>query len=91
MIIAVTILVANLLRRKVSFIRRAMIPTAVLGGFLSMYGMMTGTISSGVLLLRELDPQLETPAANNLVIGLIVYYFVLLAIVGKRSKKAGKS
>ena len=34
-----------------------------------MYGMMTGTISSGVLLLREVDPQLKTPAANNLVIG----------------------
>lgn len=38
-------------------------------GLLSMYGMMTGTISSGVLLLRELDPQLETPASNNLIIG----------------------
>ena len=34
-----------------------------------MYGMLTGTISSGVLLLREIDPQLETPAANNLVVG----------------------
>ena len=38
-------------------------------GFISMFGMMTGTISSGVLLLREIDPKLETPAANNLVIG----------------------
>ena len=38
-------------------------------GLVSMYGMMTGTISSGILLLRELDPQMETPAANNLVIG----------------------
>ena len=36
---------------------------------MSMYGMMTGTISSGVLLLRELDPDLKTPAANNLVLG----------------------
>jgi ESS family glutamate:Na+ symporter len=34
-----------------------------------MYGMLTGTISSGVLLVREIDPQLETPAANNLVVG----------------------
>jgi len=34
-----------------------------------MYGMLTGTISSGVLLLREIDPNLETPAANNLVTG----------------------
>ena len=38
-------------------------------GLVSMYGMLTGTISSGVLLLREIDPQLKTPAANNLVIG----------------------
>lgn len=38
-------------------------------GLLSMYGMMTGTISSGILLLRELDPDLQTPAANNLVTG----------------------
>lgn len=38
-------------------------------GLLSMYGMMTGTISSGVLLLREIDPNMETPAANNLVTG----------------------
>ena len=34
-----------------------------------MYGMMTGTISSGILLLREIDSDFETPAANNLVSG----------------------
>ena len=38
-------------------------------GLISMYGMLTGTISSGVLLLREIDPELKTPAANNLVTG----------------------
>ena len=38
-------------------------------GFFSMYGMLTGTLSSGVLLLREIDPNFETPAANNLVVG----------------------
>ncbi|MCR5576618.1 MAG: hypothetical protein K6F56_06370 [Oscillospiraceae bacterium] len=38
-------------------------------GLISMYGMMTGTISSGVLLLREIDSDLSTPAANNLVSG----------------------
>ncbi len=38
-------------------------------GLISMYGMMTGTISSGVLLLREIDPDLQTPAANNLITG----------------------
>ena len=38
-------------------------------GFFSMYGMLTGTISSGVLLLREIDPDYGTPAANNLITG----------------------
>ena len=38
-------------------------------GFFSMFGMLTGTISSGVLLLREVDPNLKTPASNNLITG----------------------
>ena len=38
-------------------------------GLISMYGMMTGTISSGILLLREIDSDFHTPAANNLVSG----------------------
>ena len=38
-------------------------------GLLGMYGMMTGTISSGVMLIREIDPGFKTPAANQLVTG----------------------
>jgi len=38
-------------------------------GLISMYGMLTGTIGSGILLLREIDPELCTPAAGNLVSG----------------------
>ena len=38
-------------------------------GLISLYGMMTGTISSGILLLREIDSDFRTPAANNLVSG----------------------
>ena len=44
-------------------------PDYVYEGFFSMFGMLTGTISSGVLLLREIDPELRTPASNNLVTG----------------------
>ncbi len=54
-------------------------------GIVSMYGMMTGTVSNGVLLLRELDPQFKTPAANNLVIGTtsaILLGFPLLILIG---------
>ena len=54
-------------------------------GLISMYGMMTGTISSGILLLREIDPNLETPAANNLVVGSsfgIILGAPILVLVG---------
>ena len=58
-------------------------------GMLSMYGMMTGTISSGVLLLREIDPELRTPASNNMVIGssfAILLAVPLLILVGTAPK-----
>ena len=51
------------------FVCRKVYPDYYYEGLISMYGMLTGTISSGVLLLREIDPNLETPAANNLVVG----------------------
>ena len=54
-------------------------------GLLSMYGMMTGTISSGILLLREIDPLFKTPAANNLVTGSgmgIIFGAPMLALLG---------
>ena len=35
--------------------------------FLAMYGMLTGTASTGVILLREIDPQFKTPASHNLI------------------------
>lgn len=53
-------------------------------GLLSMYGMLTGTISSGVLLLREVDPEFKTPASNNLIVGSsfgIAFGFPLLLLV----------
>ena len=54
-------------------------------GFVSMYGMLTGTISSGVLLLREIDPQFKTPAANNLITGSsfgILFGAPMLLLIG---------
>ncbi len=52
--------------------------------FLGMFGMLTGTISSGVLLLREIDPEFETPASNQLVVGSsfgIAFGFPVLLLV----------
>lgn len=54
-------------------------------GFMSMFGMQTGTISSGILLLREIDPEFTTPAANNLVTGstfAILFAAPILLLVG---------
>ena len=35
--------------------------------FLTMFGMLTGTASTGVILLREIDSEFKTPAADNMV------------------------
>jgi ESS family glutamate:Na+ symporter len=58
-------------------------------GLMSMYGMMTGTISSGILLLREIDPKMETPAANNLITGssfAIILGAPMLVFIGLANK-----
>lgn len=68
---------------------KAVYPDYYYEGLISMYGMMTGTISSGVLLLRELDPKLETPAGNNLVVGSsfgILLGAPVLVLVGLATK-----
>jgi len=52
-----------------SYVCKAVYPDYYYEGLISMFGMLTGTISSGVLLLREADPALDTPAANNLITG----------------------
>ena len=58
-------------------------------GLISMYGMLTGTISSGVLLLREIDPDFKTPASNNLIVGssyAIVLAAPILVLIGLAAK-----
>ncbi len=35
--------------------------------FLAQYGMLTGTASTGVILLREIDPMFTTPASHNII------------------------
>jgi ESS family glutamate:Na+ symporter len=37
--------------------------------FIAMYGMATGTIADGMILLRELDKDFSTPASDDLVMG----------------------
>jgi ESS family glutamate:Na+ symporter len=71
------------------FMCKVLYPGYEYEGFLSMFGMLTGTISSGVLLLREIDPELKTPASNNLVIGSsfgIIFGAPMLLIISFAAK-----
>ncbi len=51
--------------------------------FLAMYGMLTGTASTGIILLREIDGDFKTPVADNLVyqnFPAIVFGFPLMIL-----------
>ena len=49
------------------YVAKTLFPDYTEEQFLMMYGMLTGTASTGVILLREIDGQFKTPAADNLV------------------------
>ena len=53
--------------------------------FLVLYGTLTGTASTGIILLREIDPQFKTPAATNIVyqqLYAILFGFPVLLLLG---------
>ena len=67
------------------FIARRVYPDYPEAATMGMFGMLTGTASTGVILLREVDPNFETPAANDLVMGsttAIFFGFPILLLVG---------
>jgi len=51
----------------VHFVCKKLFPGYAEQQFLAMYGMLTGTASTGVILLREIDGDFKTPVADNLV------------------------
>ena len=51
----------------VHFVCRKLFPDYAEQQFLAMFGMLTGTASTGVILLREIDGDFKTPVADNLV------------------------
>lgn len=58
--------------------------------FLMMYGMLTGTASTGAILLREIDGDFKTPAADNMVyqnFPAIVFGFPLMLIASMAPEK----
>jgi len=51
--------------------------------FLTMYGMLTGTASTGIILLREIDGDFKSPASDNMVyqnFPAIVFGFPLMLL-----------
>ena len=84
------ILFKNILRmfKKVKLMSREYINNYMLNrisGFCFDIMIVAGTASNGMILLREIDPKFETPAANNLVLqtlSAIVLGFPVLLLVG---------
>ncbi len=60
--------------------------------FLAMYGMLTGTASTGIMLLREIDGNFKTPVADNLVyqnFPAIVFGFPMMLLATLAPKQPG--
>ena len=51
----------------IAFVCKILFPDYENEQFVAMYGMLTGTASTGIVLLREIDGQFKTPVADNLV------------------------
>jgi ESS family glutamate:Na+ symporter len=49
------------------FVAKELFPTYSREQFLMMFGMLTGTAGTGTILLREIDREFTTPAADNMV------------------------
>ncbi|MCL2862302.1 MAG: hypothetical protein FWE22_07835 [Firmicutes bacterium] len=66
------------------FVTRRVYPDYKDEAFLAMYGLLTGTLACGTILSREIDPNLKTPAAEDMVIGsagAVVLAFPLIILV----------
>jgi ESS family glutamate:Na+ symporter len=70
---------------QITIISKKIFPEYTDESFLALYGLLTGTVSTGIILLREADPSFETPAAKNLVyqqLWAIVFGFPMLFLMG---------
>jgi len=65
------------------YVAKTLFPAYAEEQFLTMYGMLTGTASTGIILLREIDGDFKSPAADNLVyqnFPAIVFGFPLMLL-----------
>ena len=66
------ILILGIVGAVITFIYNRIVAKTLFGDyaeeqFLMMYGMLTGTASTGIILLREIDGEFKTPASDNMV------------------------
>lgn len=74
-------------------VSRKVFPMYKDAAFLSLYGMLTGTASTGAILLREVDPKFETQASDNLVYHqpwAILFGFPIFLLLGVAPQSIGK-
>ena len=72
------------------FVAKTLFPDYQEEQFLTMFGMLTGTASTGVALLREIDGKFKTPASENLVyqnFPAIVFGFPMMLLATLAPKK----
>ncbi len=65
------------------FLSKKLFPDYAEEQFMMLYGMLTGTASTGIILLRQLDPEFRTPAQDNMVylnFPAIVFGFPMMLI-----------
>ena len=68
-----------------NFVCKRIYPTYRYQAMVSLFGMLTGTASTGIILLREIDPKFSTPAANNLImqsVPAMCFGFPMLLLAG---------
>ena len=71
-------------------VARKLFPAYEQEQFLMMYGMLTGTASTGTILLREIDEEFKTPAADNMVyqnFPAIIFGFPMMLLATLAPKK----
>ena len=71
-------------------VARKLFPAYEQEQFLMMYGMLTGTASTGSILLREIDEEFKTPAADNMVyqnFPAIIFGFPMMLLATLAPKK----
>ena len=72
------------------YVAKKLFPDYTEEQFLVMYGMLTGTASTGIILLREIDSEFKSPASDNMVyqnLPAIVFGFPLMLLATLAPKK----